>query len=52
MSLLPCGVWLVGQNGDTSLTAQRAIAHHCRPGFAILGHLPSERNGDPTTASS
>lgn len=47
MSLLPCGMWLVGQNGETSHTAQRAIAHHCRPGLAILGHLPPERNGDP-----
>ena len=42
----------VGQNGEISHTAQRAIAHHSLPGLAILGHLQSERNGEPTTASS
>ncbi len=45
-------VWLVGQNGESSHTAQRATAHHSLPGLAIQGHLPPERNGEPTTASS
>ena len=52
MSLLPLWVWLVGQNGEISHTAQRAIAHHSRPGLAILGQLQAARNGEPTTASS
>jgi hypothetical protein len=47
-------VWvcLVGQNGDISHTAQRAIAHHSFPGLATQGHQQVERNGEPTTASS
>ena len=52
MSLLPCVGVVVGQNGESSHTAQRATAHHCLPGLAIQGHLPTERNGEPTTASS
>ena len=32
-------LWLVGQNGEISHTAQRAIAHHSLPGLATLGHL-------------
>ena len=32
-------MWLVGQNGEISHTAQRAIAHHSLPGLATLGHL-------------
>ncbi len=51
-SLLPCWVWLVGQNGEFSHTAQRAIAHHSLSGLATLGHLQKERDGEPTTASS
>ena len=52
MSLLPC-VGVVGRaERGTSHTAQRAIAHHCLPELATLGHLPLERNGEPTTASS
>ncbi len=45
-------MWLVGQNGEISHTAQRVIAHHSRPRFATVGHLQAERNGEPTTASS
>ncbi len=52
MSLLPCVGVVVGQNGEFSHTAQRVIAHHSLPGLATLGHLPPERNGEPTTASS
>ena len=52
MSLLPCVGVVVGQNGESSHTAQRATAHHSLPGLAIQGYLPPERNGEPTTASS
>ena len=30
-------VWLVGQNGEISHTAQRAIAHHSLPRLATVG---------------
>ena len=52
MSLLPRWMWLVGQNGESSHTAQRATAHHSLPRLATVGHQPTERNGEPTTASS
>ncbi|BCK66005.1 hypothetical protein KAM330_49940 (plasmid) [Aeromonas hydrophila] len=44
-------VWLVGQNGGTSHTAQRAtrtIATHDSQPWGTS----TERNGEPTTASS
>ena len=30
-------MWLVGQNGEFSHTAQRAIAHHSLPRLATVG---------------
>ena len=47
MSLLPRWMWLVGQNGESSHTAQRATAHHSLLRLASVG-LCNSGTGKPT----